>query len=94
MITLRKDHRIVESGPYGLVRHPIYTGFLIAAWAFALLVASPTALLGASFLTGQMVWKAGREETFLRHELGAAAYDAYAARTPMLVPFLYVRTAK
>lgn len=91
MITLRKDHRIVESGPYGLVRHPIYTGFLLAAWAFALLVASPTALLGAGFLTGQMAWKAGREETFLRRELGAAAYDAYAARTPMLVPFLPVR---
>jgi len=88
MITLREGHRIVESGPYGLVRHPIYTGFLGAAWAFALLVASPTALLGAAVLTAQMTWKARREEGFLRRELGAAAYDDYAARTPMLVPFI------
>jgi len=87
MITLREGHRVVESGPYGLVRHPIYTGFLGAAWAFALLVASPTALLGAAVLTAQMTWKARREEGFLRRELGAAAYDAYAARTPMLIPF-------
>jgi protein-S-isoprenylcysteine O-methyltransferase Ste14 len=38
-------------------------------------------------LTLQMSWKARREEAFLRQELGAEAYDAYSARTPMLVPF-------
>jgi protein-S-isoprenylcysteine O-methyltransferase Ste14 len=79
---------VVESGPYGLVRHPIYTGFLGASWAFALLIASPTALLGAALLTVQMAWKAKREESFLRQELGPADYDAYAARTPMLIPLL------
>jgi protein-S-isoprenylcysteine O-methyltransferase Ste14 len=87
MITLREGHRVVESGPYRFVRHPIYTGFLGAAWCFALLVASPTALLGAAVLTAQMAWKARREEAFLRRELGAAAYDDYAMRTPMLIPF-------
>jgi protein-S-isoprenylcysteine O-methyltransferase Ste14 len=91
MITLREGHRVVESGPYGLVRHPIYTGFIAAAWAFALLVASPTALAGAVVLTAQMAWKAKREEAFLRQELGPADYDAYAARTPMLVPFVRAR---
>jgi protein-S-isoprenylcysteine O-methyltransferase Ste14 len=88
MITLREGHRVVESGPYGLVRHPIYTGFLAAAWAFALLVGSPAAIAGAAVLTAQMAWKAKREEAFLRQELGPADYDAYAARTPMLIPFL------
>jgi protein-S-isoprenylcysteine O-methyltransferase Ste14 len=92
MITLREGHRVVDSGPYGLVRHPIYTGFLGAAWAFALLVASPAALLGAAVLSAMMIWKAKREEAFLRRELGAAAYDSYAARTPMLIPFTPVRS--
>jgi protein-S-isoprenylcysteine O-methyltransferase Ste14 len=87
MITLREDHRVVDTGPYGLVRHPIYTGFIGAAWAFALLVASPTALSGAVLLSSQMVWKARREEAFLRRQLGVEAYAAYAARTPMLAPF-------
>ena len=91
MITLREGHRVVESGPYGLVRHPIYTGFLAGSWAFALLVASPAALLGAAVLTAQMAWKAKREEAFLRQELGPEDYDAYAARTPMLIPFVRVR---
>lgn len=88
MITLREGHRVVQSGPYGLVRHPIYTGLIGAAWAFALLVASPTALLGALVLTAHMAFKAKREEAFLRQELGRSEYDAYARRTPMLVPFL------
>jgi protein-S-isoprenylcysteine O-methyltransferase Ste14 len=88
MIVLREGHRVVDTGPYRLVRHPIYTGFIGAGWAFALLGGLAPALVGAAVLTLQMAWKARREEAFLRQELGAAAYDAYAARTPMLVPFL------
>ena len=88
MITLREGHRVVDTGPYRLVRHPIYTGFLGAAWTFALASGATASLLGAAALTAQMAWKARREERFLRQELGAEAYDAYAARTPMLIPGL------
>ena len=87
-ITLREGHRVVDTGPYRLVRHPIYTGFLAASWAFALQAPAWTVLIGAAILTAQMAWKARREEAFLREELGAAAYGAYAARTPMLIPFV------
>ena len=85
-IKLRTGHRIVKSGPYALVRHPIYTAFIGASWSFALMVMTPTALLGAAILTIQMALKANREERFLRAELGASDYDSYAAQTPMLVP--------
>lgn len=87
MLTLREGHRVVESGPYGLVRHPIYTGFIGGSWAFALIVATPAALAGAVVLTIVMTVKAKGEERLLRRELGAASYDAYAARVPMIVPF-------
>ncbi|HEX3700303.1 MAG TPA: isoprenylcysteine carboxylmethyltransferase family protein [Phenylobacterium sp.] len=87
MITLREGHHVVDTGPYRLVRHPIYTGFIGAAWALALITPTPAKLAGAVVLTLQMAWKARREEAFLRHELGPDAYDAYSARTPMLVPF-------
>jgi protein-S-isoprenylcysteine O-methyltransferase Ste14 len=88
MITLREGHRVVDTGPYRLVRHPIYTGFLGAAWTYALASGAGASVVGAAALTAQMAWKARREERFLRQELGAEAYDAYAARTPMLIPFL------
>ena len=87
-ITLRENHVIIQDGPYRRVRHPIYTGFIGAAWSYALLTASPASLLGAALLTAQMAWKAKREEQFLRAELGSAAYDLYAASTPMLIPFI------
>ena len=87
MLTLREGHRVVDSGPYRLVRHPIYTGFILAAAAYALICATPTALAGAFVLAIVMTVKARGEERLLRRELGAAAYDAYAARTPMIVPF-------
>jgi protein-S-isoprenylcysteine O-methyltransferase Ste14 len=86
MLTLREGHRVVDTGPYRLARHPIYTGFIGASWALALIEARPAVLAGAVVLSGVMAVKAREEERFLRRELGAAAYDAYAARTPMLVP--------
>ncbi len=87
MLTLREGHRVVDTGPYRLVRHPIYTGFIAGAWALALIVAAPAAMVGALVLTVVMSVKAGTEERFLRRELGEASYADYAARTPMLVPF-------
>jgi protein-S-isoprenylcysteine O-methyltransferase Ste14 len=90
MLTLREGHRVVDTGPYRLVRHPIYTGFIAAGWALALMVGAPAALAGALVLTVVMSVKSGTEERLLRRELGEASYDDYAARTPMLVPFVPV----
>jgi len=87
-ITRKQAHRIVDTGPYRLVRHPIYTGLIIAALATAIERGTPVSLFGfALFVLGFWI-KARLEETFLRSELGAADYDGYARRTGMLVPFL------
>lgn len=81
------DHRIVDSGPYGLVRHPIYTGILAALLAMALLRGTMVALIGVAISSLGFVLKCRLEEGFLRSELGAEDYDAYRRRTPMLIPF-------
>ena len=86
-ITLKADHRVVDTGPYRLVRHPIYTGLILAALATALEKATVLGLSGVLLITFGFWLKARFEEGFLRAQLGAAAYDAYAARTPMLIPF-------
>jgi protein-S-isoprenylcysteine O-methyltransferase Ste14 len=87
-ITRKQDHRVVDTGPYAIVRHPIYTGIIVAGFATAAVTAMPRALLGAILLLVGYWLKARIEERFLRAELGAQAYDAYAARTAMLVPFV------
>jgi protein-S-isoprenylcysteine O-methyltransferase Ste14 len=79
--------RLVESGIYGLVRHPIYAGILSAAAGWGLVSASPAALFVALGLGVFFDAKARREEAWL-----LAAYPAYATyrrRVRKLVPFVY-----
>lgn len=83
----KEGHVIVESGPYGLVRHPIYTGMLTAFIALAAVEANARALIGLAFLTVGYVIKALLEERLMRASFGDAAYDDYSRRTPMLVPW-------
>ena len=87
-VTRKADHRIVDSGPYALVRHPIYTGVILAAAATAALKGSAGALLGLALMVLAFWIKARLEERFLGAELGEAAYDDYRRRTGMLFPGL------
>jgi protein-S-isoprenylcysteine O-methyltransferase Ste14 len=86
-VARKQDHVVVESGPYALVRHPIYTGILLSAFATAAIEGTLVAWVGAAVMAGAWYWKARQEEDFLREELGPA-YDDYAGRVAMLVPFL------
>lgn len=87
VVTIKVDHELVQGGPYRWVRHPIYTGLLLALAGSALaedfwidLAVVPLAFLA--------FWiKLRREESWMRGEFGAA-YDAYCARTARLIPFL------
>ena len=88
-ITHKEDHRVVDTGPYGVVRHPIYTGLIIAILATGVAVATWTSLLGALLISFGEWQKARMEEGFLTAELGAEAYGPYCKRVPMIVPFLH-----
>jgi protein-S-isoprenylcysteine O-methyltransferase Ste14 len=87
-ITRKEDHRVIDSGPYGFVRHPIYTGLIAAILATGAAVATVTALLGALLIAFGLWQKAREEENFLVAELDRSAYDSYRRRVPMLIPFL------
>jgi len=87
-VRLKSDHRIVDTGPYAFVRHPIYTGIILAGFASAILRGTAAGFLGAILMTVSWYIKARMEEQFLREQLGTENYDAYARRVPMLVPFL------
>ncbi|MGH6876532.1 MAG: methyltransferase family protein, partial [Rhizomicrobium sp.] len=86
-VTKKEGHRIVDTGPYGIVRHPIYTGLIVSVLATAIVKATSAALLGAAIMTLGFFIKARLEERFLREQLGADSYDAYRGRVPMLIPF-------
>jgi protein-S-isoprenylcysteine O-methyltransferase Ste14 len=86
-ITLKQDHHVVDTGPYKLVRHPIYTGLILSILATAAAQATVTGLLGASDIVIGLWIKARAEEQLLTTELGVDAYGSYRNRVPMLIPF-------
>ena len=78
---------LVERGAYGLVRHPIYGGLIVASFGWGLAKASPAALAGAAVLWLFFDLKSRREERWLAEQF--AGYPAYRARTRRLIPWLY-----
>jgi protein-S-isoprenylcysteine O-methyltransferase Ste14 len=89
----KAEHRVVDTGPYGIVRHPIYTGITLASIATATQRGTLAAWCGVVVMTLGWYVKARMEEGFLRDELGAEVYGAYARRVPMLIPALRRRRA-
>jgi protein-S-isoprenylcysteine O-methyltransferase Ste14 len=86
-ITRKQDHRVVDTGPYAMVRHPIYTGLLLSAFATAAARGRWEALIGALLFALGCWIKARQEEQFLSETLGGD-YAAYRQRVHMLVPYL------
>lgn len=90
-ITHKEDHRVIDTGPYGIVRHPIYTGLIFGMLVTGVAIGLVTTILGANLISLGM-WQKGRmEEVFLSKELGEDAYGAYCRRVPMIIPFLSPR---
>jgi protein-S-isoprenylcysteine O-methyltransferase Ste14 len=79
--------RLIEDGVFGLVRHPMYGGAVVAAIGWGLAMASPTALAGAVVLAVFADLKSRREEAWLDEQF--VGYAGYRQRTRRLIPFLY-----
>jgi len=86
-ITLKADHKVVDSGPYALVRHPIYSGLLLSLMATAAAKGTIPGITGFVVLLLGIWLKARLEERWLTMELGGDAYGNYRRRVPMLLPF-------
>lgn len=73
--TIKQDHELIRTGPYGLVRHPIYTGSLIAAIGTAIAFGELRDLLALPLVVAGFWLKARSEERLLMSNFG----DRYAA---------------
>lgn len=87
-VQIAEDHKVVEKGPYRLVRHPSYTGVLITFIGLGLAVQSLGALLLLLIVFGTSFgYRIHVEERTLTSELGQD-YVSYMKRTKRLIPFL------
>jgi protein-S-isoprenylcysteine O-methyltransferase len=83
------DQRVVQEGPYRLIRHPGYCGSLLVWIGYSLGLGSwPAALVTAVLLGGAYVWRITAEEQLLLTAFGPV-YADYRGRTKRLIPFVY-----
>src|SRR3977135_962254 len=88
-VTIEQDHELVERGPFRLVRHPSYTGVLLAFVGFALTLRNWGAILVVLVpIFVAFVRRMNVEEEALRGALGER-YGDYMKRTRRLVPGVY-----
>ena len=85
LVTLKEEHQLVCTGPYGWVRHPIYTGLLLAVLGTALVLGEWRGILALVLLVIAHILKARREEALMIGHFGAA-YEDYKRKTGFLVP--------
>ena len=89
-ITRKPDHQILDADPFGIVQHPIYTGILLAVLGTLFVKGTVPGMLGALVIATGLWMKARLEEIWLSAGLGAAGYNAYRRRVPMLIPFGHI----
>jgi protein-S-isoprenylcysteine O-methyltransferase Ste14 len=88
-VVVQADHRVVDTGPYRLIRHPSYTGLLMAELGLGIMLGTwlsiPAAVLPPLIGFGARI---RREERVLARELGEP-YREYMTRTHRLVPGIW-----
>jgi protein-S-isoprenylcysteine O-methyltransferase Ste14 len=85
IVSIREQHELIRTGPYRRVRHPIYTGMLLAMAGTALVLGELRGLLAFAITLFAFYWKACKEEAWLTREFGES-FEAHAKQTGMFLP--------
>jgi len=85
VVTVKKNHELIRKGLYRWIRHPIYTGILIAFIGTAMIMGHVRGWLGLLMVWATFYFKARREERFLRQEF-AERFEEHARHTGMFLP--------
>ena len=88
VVMTRSDQHVVDTGPYRWIRHPSYTGFLLALAGVMLAYANWLAPIGVLPALAGFLYRIQVEERVLSADLGDS-YRSYMRRTKRLLPFVY-----
>lgn len=86
-VTRKQDHELIRGGPYAIVRHPIYAGFLLGILGTALALGEVRGLVALALAFVGWYRKARVEERFLVEEFGDD-YLRYRREVEQLIPFV------
>ena len=86
-VTIKQGHELITTGPYAVVRHPIYTGILIGFLGMAIAISQARGFIVVLLIFLAFWLKLRMEEQWMRSQFGEM-YAAYAGHTAALVPYL------
>ena len=86
-MTIKEGHELITSGPYAIVRHPIYTGLLLAFVGSAMARGEWRGVLAVALVLWALWRKLRLEERWMREQFGEA-YQEYCRRVSALIPFV------
>jgi protein-S-isoprenylcysteine O-methyltransferase Ste14 len=86
-VTVKEGHTLIRSGPYRFVRHPIYSGMVVALLGTALAIGEARAFIGAALILVGFVLKLRVEETRMRDTF--PEYADYCRHTARLIPGVF-----
>ena len=87
-VTVKQDHALIRRGPYSIVRHPIYSGLLLAMLGTALVIGQVRCLLATAILFVAWSIKLRIEETFMLQQFGPE-YAQYQREVKGLIPLVF-----
>ena len=87
-VAVKQDHELIQTGMYAWVRHPIYSGLVLAAFGSAIYVGRVGCLLGMAVVVIAFRAKSLLEESFMEREFGER-YSEYKQRVKALIPFVW-----
>jgi protein-S-isoprenylcysteine O-methyltransferase Ste14 len=87
-VTIKQDHELITSGPYRVVRHPIYTGILAGMLGTAIALSQVRGFIAVALIFLAFWFKLSIEERWMRSQFGDT-YTTYAHQTAALVPYIF-----
>ncbi len=87
VVTLKGGHELITSGPYALVRHPIYTGLLTMFVATVIVLGHVAGIIAMPFVFGSLWIKLRYEEKLMLKQF-PEQYAAYQKRVKRIIPFI------
>lgn len=87
-VTLKKEHELIQRGPYSIVRHPIYTGFELATLGPVIVIGQLKGFVALAIIFIAHVLKIRMEEEIMNKQF-PSQYAEYTKKVKRLIPFVF-----
>jgi protein-S-isoprenylcysteine O-methyltransferase Ste14 len=87
-LAIKETYNLITKGPYNIVRHPVYTGFILGLLGSAIAIGHLSGFIALGIMLSGLIAKIGQEEKVLSSRF-PDDYESYQTRSKKLIPFIW-----